>query len=147
MAAVRANNMTNRTTLLVIVAALSLLGSLPGTLQAQQPTPAQQQQIEEAVRALQQSKPPIPPTDYPRYPPLPPPYSQARPPAWLQFVKDNEPWAGLLVAAAVALAITIILGVVIGVCSIVGELIRVLCSCWNRDSGDGPRAPPSGGGT
>jgi hypothetical protein len=140
MAAIRANNMTNRTTLLVIVAALSLLGSLSDTLQAQQPTRAQQQQIEEAVRALQQSKPPIPPT-------IPPQYAQDRPPALLKFVKDNGPWGGLIVAAAVGLIITIILGVVIGVCRIVGEFIRVLVSCCNRASGDGPRVPPSGGGT
>ena len=80
-AAIREYNMKNRTTLLFFGTGLSLtLGSIPSTLQAQQPkpslTPAQQQQIE---KMLQQPKLELDPTKYPRYP-INPMQFQHRPP-------------------------------------------------------------------
>jgi hypothetical protein len=144
--------MTNRTTLLFIGAGLSLtLGSLPSALQAQQPTPpltpAQQQQIDDMLRrATEQLKPQVDPTKHPNYPTTLPEYTQDPPPAWLEFLKDNQFLAAYIFAGAVTLALAIIVGVPIVIARIVLGIIQVLCSRRDRDSGIGPRAPPSGDG-
>jgi hypothetical protein len=134
--------MTNRTSLLLVGAGLSLitLGSLPRTLQAQQPAPP--------LPHIEMPKfPNIPPTYIPpTY--TPPTYPRPQPPAWLQFLKDYDYLVPSLIAAAVLLPIAIIIWVPIVVCRIVLGLIHVLCSSRDRASGGGPRAPsPGNGGT
>jgi hypothetical protein len=123
--------MTNRATLLLIGAGLSLtLGLLPSTLEAQPPMP------------------PLPPPEYPRDPIIPPSYPPPpRPPAWLEFLKNNDFLAPYVFAAAVTLAIAIFIWLPIVVCrGIALGLIHVFRSRRDRDSGAGPRAPPSGDG-
>jgi hypothetical protein len=113
--------MTNRTTFLLIGAGLSLaLGSLPSTLQAQQP-------------------PPFGPAGYRSPPILPPNYREPRRPAWVEFLKDNDFLAPYIVAAVLFIPIAILVGIVRG-------LIHLLRPGRDRDSGDGPRAPPFGNG-
>ena len=144
--------MTNRTTLLFIEAGLSLtLGWLPSTLQAQQPrpplTPAQQQQIEDMLGPIKEPKSQFDPTKYPRDPSIPlPEYREDPPSAWLEFLKDNQFLAAYIFAGAVTLALAIVVGIPIVLARIVLGLINVLCSCRDRDSGVGPRAPPPGDG-
>jgi hypothetical protein len=143
-AAVRVYNMTNRTTLLVIGAVLSLtLGSRPSTLQAQQPkptlTPAQQQQIQDMLRPIELPKPPFAPTEYPRSPITPPNYPPPRPSAWLEFLKNNDYLAPYIFVAAVGLALLalmIIWGLIVGVFIVVGNIVLWLilglvhAFCW-----------------
>jgi hypothetical protein len=73
--------------------------------------------------------------DIPRYPIAPPEYyTQYRPPAWLEFLKNNPYLVPFIVVAALGLALAIIAlalglvgGVLIFVAHIVLGLILVLC--------------------
>jgi hypothetical protein len=127
--------MTNRTTLLLIDAGLSLtLGLLPGTLQAQEPkaqfNPAQHQQIEDMLRrATEQLKPQIDPSKFPFEPRIPPLDPRPQTPAWVEFLKNNS----YLAAPIVAFIVAIIIYVLIIVCRIVLGLIHASCSCLDRD--------------
>jgi len=145
---------TNTTTLFLIRAGLSLtLGLLPGTLQAQQPkpplTPAQIKQIEDLLQSIQQPMPPFDPSKYPSYPTIPARFSEPRPPAWVEFFKNNGYLAAPLFAAAVVLALAVIIWVPILVYHVIAGLamlIHELCFRRERDGSRDPRDPPSGDG-
>jgi hypothetical protein len=139
--------MTNRTILLFIGTSLSLtLGLLPSTLQAQQRkpplTPAQQKQIDEAVRALNPPKPQFDPTKYPPSPTMPPKYTD-RPPAWREFLQNNQFLHAPIFAAVVTLAFAIFIWAPIVLCRTV---VRAFRPCHSHQSEEGPQAPPSGDG-
>ena len=146
--------MTSRTTLLLIGAGLSLtMGSVPGTLHAQQPkpplSPAQLKQIEDMLRPIKVPTPQFDPSKYPKHPTTAPKFSEPRPPAWLEFLKNSGYLAAPLFAAAVALALAIIIWVLLVAYRIIAGLamfIHELCFRRDRDRSRGPRDSPSGGG-
>jgi hypothetical protein len=77
---------------------------------------------------------------------MPPNYPPARTPAWREFLEDNKYLHPYIFAAVVCLVLAIVIGVPILIARIVLGLIQVLFSRRDRDSGHGPRAPPSGNG-
>jgi hypothetical protein len=129
--------MANRTTLLLLGVILSLVFGWPSSkLQAQQPTPAQQKQIEQMLQTIERSKFQIDPAKFPRDPGMLPPSFQDRKPAWVEFLDRNPYLAAPIVAAVVSLALAIIIGIPVVLCRIVLGLIHVT-SGRGRDSGDG----------
>jgi hypothetical protein len=126
--------MTNRTTLLLIGATLSLVFAWPSiTLRAQKLTPDQQKEM---LRPIEQPKLQFDPARFPGHPVNPPPDLRYRPPAWLEFLNGNPSLAAPLFAAAVVIVVSI----PIGICRMVLGLVR---PCRSHDSGDGPSARPA----
>ena len=129
--------MANRTTLLLLGVILSLVFGWPSSkLQAQQPTPAQQKQIEQMLQTIERSKFQIDPAKFPRDPGMLPPSFQDRKPAWVEFLDRNPYLAAPIVAAVVSLALAIIIGIPVVLCRILLGLIHVT-GCRDRDSGNG----------
>jgi hypothetical protein len=127
--------MANRTTLLSLGVSLSLVFGWPSSkLQAQQPTPAQQKQIEQMLQTIDPRKFQIDPAKFPPHPGIPPPSFQYRKPAWVEFLDRNPYLAAPIVAAVVALVLAIIIGIPVVLCRIVLGLIHVT-SCRSGDSG------------
>jgi hypothetical protein len=131
--------MTNRNTLLLIAAGLSLtLGSRASTLQAQPPqpslTPAQQQQIQNSLGPIKPPNLRIDPTKYHNQPTMPSKYTD-RPPAWLEYWQNSGLLAGPLFALAVTLALAVIIFVIativrifVAVCYLILALIQMFAA-------------------
>ncbi len=129
--------MRNRIIVLLLGVSLFLVFKWPSsTLQAQQLTPAQQQQIEPMLRPIEPPQFQIDPTRFPPDPGIPPPSVQYRPPTWVKFLDSHPYLAAPLVAAVVTLALAIIVGIPVVLCRIVLGLVHVT-SCRVGDSGDG----------